>query len=167
MLDQLNPVIDELDRAVQQQAESHADAARLMTHPGVGPVTALAFVLTLGPMTRFQRSKQVVSYLGLNPKERSSGDKQHTYSISKQGNTMMRWLLVEAAQTAVRFDPEPQRVYRRLKFNKGAGVAKVAIARKLAVKLYWLLRATASCAQMAPMQGSPRGTLVPNVGSTF
>jgi hypothetical protein len=66
---------------------------------------------------------------------------------------MMRWLLVEAAQTAVRFDPELQRVYRRLKFNKGASVAKVAIARKLAVKLYWLLRATASCAQMAPMQG--------------
>ena len=67
----------------------------------------------------------------------------------------------------LRFDPELQRVYRRLKFNKGAGVAKVAIARKLAVKLYWLLRATASCAQMAPMQGSSRGTLVPNVGSIF
>ena len=167
MLDQLNPVIDELDRAVQQEAESRADAARLMTHPGVGPVTALAFVLTLGPMARFPRSKQVVSYLGLNPKERSSGDKQHTYAISKQGNTMMRWLLVEAAQTAVRFDPELQRVYQRLKFRKGASVAKVAIARKLAVKLYWMLRATASCAQQAPMQGSSRGTLVPQVGSTF
>src|ERR1035437_9704785 len=109
----------------------------------------------------------VVSYLGLNPKQRSSSDKQHTYAISKQGNTMMRWLLVEAAQTAVRFDPELQRVYRRLKFNKGASVAKVAVARKLAVKLYWMLRATASCAQMAPMQGSSRGTLVPQVGSTF
>jgi len=167
MLDQLDPAIEELDRAVQREAENHAAAVRLMTHPGVGPVTARAFVLTLRPMARFQRSKQVVSYLGLNPKERSSGDKQHTYSISKQGNTMMRWLLVEAAQTAVRFDPELQRVYRRLKFNKGASVAKVAIARKLAVKLYWLLRATASCAQMAPMQGSSRSTLVPNVGSTF
>jgi transposase len=167
LLDQLNPVIEELDRAVQQEAENHADAVRLMTHPGVGPVTALAYVLTLGPVARFQRSKQVVSYLGLNPKERSSGDKQHTYSISKQGNTMMRWLLVEAAQTAVRFDPELLRVYRRLKFNKGASVAKVAIARKLAVKLYWTLRATASCAQMAPMQGSSRGTLVPQVGSSF
>ncbi len=85
MLDQLNPVIDELDRAVRQEAESRADAARLMIHPGVGPVTALAFVLTLGPVARFRRSKQVVSYLGLNPKERSSGDKQHTYAISKQG----------------------------------------------------------------------------------
>jgi transposase len=167
MLDQLDPAIEELDRAVQREAESRGDAVGLMTHPGVGPVTALAFVLTLGPVARFQRSKQVVSYLGLNPMEHSSGDKQHTYSISKQGNPMMRWLLVEAAQTAVRFDPELQRVYRRIKFNKGASVAKVAIARKLAVKLYWLLRATASCAQMAPMQGSSRGTLVPNLGSSL
>jgi transposase len=166
MLDQLNPVIEELDRAVEQQAKGHADAARLMTHPGVGPVTALAFVLTLGPVTRFQRSNQVVSYLGLNPKEHTSGEKRHTYSISKQGNTMMRWLLVEAAQTTVRFDPELQRVYQRLKFRKGASVAKVAIARKLAVKLYWMLRATASCAEQAPMQGSSRGTLIPQVGST-
>jgi transposase len=167
MLERFNPLIDELDRAVQQQAESHVDAARLMTHPGVGPVTALAFVLTLGPVARFRRSKQVVSYLGLNPKERSSGDKQRTYSISKQGNTMMRWLLVEAAQTAARFDPELMRLYQRLKFRRGASVAKVAIARKLAVKLYWMLRATAGAAQMAPMQGSPRGTLVPQVGSSF
>jgi transposase len=167
MLDQLNPVIEELDRAVEQQAKSHADAARLMTHPGVGPVTALAFVLTLGPVTRFQRSNQVVSYLGLNPKEHTSGEKRHTYSISKQGNTMMRWLLVEAAQTTVRLDPELQRVYQRLKFRKGASVAKVAIARKLAVKLYWMLRATASCAEQAPMQDSSRGTLIPKVGSTF
>ncbi len=167
MLDQLNAGIDVLDQAVQQQAESHADAARLMTHPGVGPVTALAFVLTLGPVTRFQRSKHVVSYLGLNPKERSSGDKQHTYSISKQGNSMVRWLLVEAAQTAVRFDPELQRLYQRLKFRRGGSVAKVAVARKLAVKLYWMLRATGCGAQMAPMQGSPTATLVPQSGSTF
>src|SRR5882672_1146337 len=167
MLDQLNTVIEELDRAVQQQAESHAEAARLMRHPGVGPVTELAFVLTLGPVTRFRRSKHVVSYLGLNPKERSSGDKQRTSTISKQGNTMMRWLLVEAAQTAARYDPELLRLYQRLKFRRGANVAKVAIARKLAVKLYWMLRATASCAQLAPMQGSSRGTLVPQAGSSF
>jgi transposase len=132
-----------------------------MTHPGVGPVTALAFVLTVGPVARFQRSKHVVSYLGLNPKERSSGGKQRTSTISKQGHTMMRWLLVEVAQTTVRFDPELLRLYQRLKFRRGASVAKVAIARKLAVRLYWMLRATASCAQTAPMQGSPRGTLVP------
>src|SRR5579871_2058571 len=69
LLDQLNPVIEEMDQAVEQEAKSHTDAERLMSHPGVGPVTALAFVLTLGPVSRFARSKQVVSYLGLNPKE--------------------------------------------------------------------------------------------------
>ena len=106
MLDHLDPSIEELDRAVQELAKSHPEAAGLMTHPGVGPVTALAFVLTIGPVERFRRSKQVVSYLGLNPSEHSSGGHQHLGSISKQGNTMMRWLLVEASQTAVRFDPE-------------------------------------------------------------
>ena len=69
-LDQLEPVIDELDRAVIQEAEKRPAAVRLMTQPGVGPVTALAFVLTIGPVSRFQRSKQVVSHLGLNPMKR-------------------------------------------------------------------------------------------------
>ncbi len=71
-------------------------AARLMTHPGVGPITSLAFVLIIGPVERFDRSKQVVSYLGLNPQEHSSGGRQRLGSISKQGNPMMRSLLVEA-----------------------------------------------------------------------
>jgi transposase len=167
MLEQLNGSIQELDRAVQEQADRHAQASRLMTHPGVGPVTALAFVLTLGPVERFRRSKQVVSYLGLNPRERSSGGHQHMGSISKQGNPMMRWLLVEAGQTAARLDPELHRSYQRLKFRRGGNVAKVAIARKLAVKLYWMLRATSGCAELAPMQGGPGGTLVPKGGSNF
>jgi transposase len=71
-LDQLNGSVEELDRAVEAEARKRADVVRLMTHRGVGPVTALAFVLTLGPVERFRRSKQVVSYLGLNPQEHSS-----------------------------------------------------------------------------------------------
>ena len=167
MLDHLDPSIGKLDGAVEQQAQNHPAAARLMTHPGVGPVTALAFVLTLGPVERFRRSKRVVSYLGLNPSERSSGGHQRTGSISKQGNSMMRWLLVEAAHTAVRCDPELRRMYRRLKFRRGASVAKVAIARKLAVRLYWLLRDTRRHAQPAPMQASPRETVVSETRSSL
>lgn len=143
MLDRLNPSIEELDRAVRKEAENRAEAVRLMQQPGVGPVTALAFVLTLGPVNRFRRSKQVVSYLGLNPREDSSGGQQRLSSISKQGNAMTRCLLVEAAQTASRFDPELRRNYLRLKFRRGIAVAKVAIARKLAVRLYWRLREAA------------------------
>ncbi|MHC4073966.1 MAG: IS110 family RNA-guided transposase [Planctomycetota bacterium] len=140
ILDRLDPSIEELNQAVLQEAESRQAALCLMEHPGVGPVTSLAFVLTLGPVGRFQKSKQLVSYLGLNPRESSSGGKQRLGSISKQGNSMMRFLLVEAAQAASRFDPRLRRDYQRLKFRRGSAVAKVAIARKLAVRLYWKLR---------------------------
>jgi transposase len=148
------------DRAVAEQAEQNAAAVLLMTHPGVGPVTSLAFVLTLGPVERFERSKQVASYLGLNPSEHSSGGRQRLGSISKQGNPMMRSLLVEAGHTAARLDSELRQDYQRLKLRRGSGVAKVAIARKLAVRMYWMLRGPANYAQLVRMQGSPRGTLV-------
>jgi transposase len=160
MLDQLDASLEEFDKAVREQAEQSAAAVLLMTHPGVGPVTSLAFVLTLGPVERFARSKQVVSYLGLNPREHSSGGRQRLGSISKQGNPMMRSLLVEAGHTAARWDGELRQDYQRLKLRRGGGVAKIAIARKLAVRMYWMLRSQASYAQLVRMQGSPRGTLV-------
>ena len=109
LLDGLRPRIAELDQAVQTEAERRPEAVELMKHKGVGPVTALAFVLTLGPVERFRHSRQVVSYLGLNPRENSSGGRQRLGAISKQGNSMLRWLLVEAAQSAARFDPELRR----------------------------------------------------------
>jgi transposase len=162
MFDEMAVATAQLDVAVAQAAKSQPLAARLMTHPGVGPVTSLAFVLILGPVERFAHSKQVVSYLGLNPQEHSSGGKQRLGSISKQGNPMMRSLLVEAGHTAARFDPQLKRTYQRLKFRRGAAVAKVAIARKLAVRMYWMLRSTADYAQLVRMQGSPWATLVEN-----
>jgi len=160
ILDRLDESLHELDQAVEQQAEQNAKAVLLMTHPGVGPVTSLAFVLTIGPVGRFERSKQVVSYLGLNPREHSSGGRQRLGAISKQGNPMMRSLLVEAGHTAARLDTELRQDYQRLKLRRGSGVAKVAMARKLAVRMYWMLRNQASYAQLVRMQGSPRGTLV-------
>jgi transposase len=160
MLDQMDASLKEFDQAVSQQAEQNSAAVLLMTHPGVGPVTSLAFVLTLGPVERFERSKQVVSYLGLNPREHSSGGRQRLGAISKQGNPMMRSLLVEAGHTAARLDAELRQDYQRLKLRRGSGVAKVAIARKLAVRMYWMLRSPASYAQLVRMQGSPWATLV-------
>lgn len=167
MLDKLDASIADLNQAVRKEAQRRAEVIRLMTHPGVGPVVALAFVLTVGPVERFRRSKQVVSYFGLNPREHSSGGRQHLGSISKQGNAMMRWLLVEAAQTTARFDPELRRDYLRLKFRRPASVAKVAVARKLAVRLFWMLRTGADYAQLVRMQGSPRGSLVDASPSIF
>jgi transposase len=141
---------------VINEAESRPTAVRLMQQAGVGPVTALAFVLTVGPVSRFANSKKLVSYLGLNPSEESSAGRQRLGAISKQGNTMLRSLLLEAAQTSARLDPELRRDYQRLKFRRGqSGVAKVAIARKLAVRLYWKLREAAQPNTVARMQGSP------------
>jgi transposase len=167
MLDQLDAAIEPLDQAVKQEAQARAEAVRLMTHPGVGPVTALAFVLTLGPVERFANRRKLVSYLGLNPREHSSGGRQRLGAISKQGNSMMRWLLVEAAQTAARYDDVLRRAYQRLKFRRVSGVAKVAIARRLAVRLYWMLRARVDYAQLVRMSGSPSSAVVPqDKGST-
>jgi transposase len=160
LLDQLDPPIAELDRAVLEEAKRREDALRLMTHPGIGPVNALAFVLTIGPVTRFERSRKLVSYLGLNPSEDSSGRRRRLGAISKQGNTLVRWLLIEAVHHAVRQDPALRQDYQRLTFRRGHAVAKVAIARKLAVRMYWMLRSGADYARLVRMQGSPGATLV-------
>jgi len=162
MLDQLDGQVGELDRAVRMEAERRPEVRLLMTHPGVGPVVGLAYVLTLGPPTRFPRGKQVASYLGLIPREHSSGGRQKLGSISKQGNTLMRTLLVEAAQNASRFDEELRRDYQRLKARKHSALAKVMVARKLAVRLYWMLRENRpySPLPVAPMQGRPSHSVV-------
>lgn len=160
LLDQLDPAIAELDRAVLEQANRREDAVLLMTHPGIGPNTALAFVLAVGPIARFACSKKIASYFGLNPSEESSGGRRRLGAISKQGNTMVRWLLIETVHHAVRQDPELRQDYQRLKFRRGHAVAKVAIARKLAVRMYWMLRSGAAYAQLVRRQGSPGATLM-------
>lgn len=152
-LDDLNRDVAELDAAVEKQAQQNAIAQLLQTHPGVGPVTSLAFVLTLGEIERFARSRKLVSYLGLNPSEHSSGVRRRTGAISKQGNPMLRSLLVEAGQSASRIDTELKRAYQRLKQKKHSAVAKVMVARKLAVRLYWMWK-TQQPYSATRMQGS-------------
>jgi transposase len=140
LLDELDKRIRPLDEAVRETAENNQEARLLMTHPGVGPIVSLAYVLTIGDWRRFPRGKQVGSYLGLIPAEESSGGKRRLGHISKQGSTLLRWLLVEAAVHAQRHDASWHRQYLRLSMTKHHGVAKVAIAHKLAVRLYWMLR---------------------------
>jgi transposase len=137
---QLSRWIKELDQRIEQEVACRPDAQRLMTHPGVGPQTALATVLVLGPVERFPDDRHLTSYLGLIPEEDSSAGRQRFGHLTKQGNRLMRFLLVEAAQTASRYDPRLRRAYRRLAFRKGLPVAKVAVARKLAIRLYIMLR---------------------------
>lgn len=132
--------IEPLDRAVAEAAQGNERARLLMSQPGVGPNTALAFVLTVGEVNRFPGSRQLSSYLGLVPRESSSGSRRRLGAISKQGNQFLRTLLVEAAQSAVQHDAGMCREYRHRCHHKAKGVAKVAAARRLAVRLYWMLR---------------------------
>jgi transposase len=140
LLDQLNPCIAELTAAIEKEAEQNSEAQRLMTHPGVGPITALGYVLIIGSPERFGCGKQIGSYLGLIPCEDSSAGRQRLGHISKQGNTLLRFLLVEAAQAAIRGDEDWRRQYLHLAMRRERNIAKVAMARKLAVRLYWMWR---------------------------
>ena len=162
MLDRLEAQVEELDQEVRAEAQRRPEVRLLMTHPGVGPVVGLAYVLTIGPAARFPRGKHIASYLGLIPREHSSGGRQKLGAISKQGNTMMRTLLVEAAQTASRFDQELRRDYSRLRARKHSALAKVMVARKLAVRMYWMLRENKAYSPrpVARMQGSPSHSVV-------
>jgi transposase len=140
LLDRMNPRIEELTAAVEQEARKRPDVLRLMTHPGVGPLTALAFVLIIGTPERFTRGKQIGTYVGMIPIEESSGDKQRLGHISKQGSSLLRYLLVEAAQAATRFNPHWRRRYIHLAMRRHRSIAKVAMGRRLGVRLYWMWR---------------------------
>jgi transposase len=161
-LDRMQGEIEQLNQRVEEEVARRPAAVRLRTHPGVGPVTALAMVLTLGPAKRFASAKQVGSYFGLIPSEYSSGGRQRLGHISKQGSSFLRFLLVEAGQSAARYDPELGRFYRRLAARKHRALAKVAVARKLATRLYLMLREDWDYAQLcrAVVQASPSHSVV-------
>ena len=140
LLDRLNPTIAELSQAIEQEVQKCPEARRLTSHPGVGPLTALAFVLIIGRADRFQCGKQIASYLGLVPLEDSSGNRRRLGHITKQGSSMLRFLMVEAAQVTVRSLPEWRSKYFHLMMRRGRKIAKVAMARRLAIRLYWMWR---------------------------
>jgi len=156
LLSGLDPQIRQLDVAIERAAQENPRAQLLMTQPGVGPITALAYVLTMGDVSRFQRGKQVASYLGLIPSEHSSSKRRRLGSISKQGNSFMRMLLVESAQTVNRLDEGFRKQYQHRCHRMARGVAKVAAARRLAVRLFWMLRTNTAYPEIAHIESSPR-----------
>jgi transposase len=158
LLDRMNPTIKELTAAAEQEARKRPDVLRLMTHPGVGSLTALAYVLIIGTPERFHCGKQVGTYVGMIPSEDSSGGKQRLGHISKQGNSLLRFLLVEAAQAAARINPDWRRRYIHLAIRRHKSIAKVALGRRLGVRLYWMWRN--SCEYSPSMEfGSYAGQL--------
>jgi len=137
---QLQKRIQELDKEVEVQARQRPQARRLLTHPGVGAVTALATDVFLGDPNRFATGNQVASYIGMIPCEHSSGKRQRLGKLTKQGNSLLRYLWTEATMHAVGKDPELKRFYRRKLVQKGMGKARIAAARKLGIRLWIMMR---------------------------
>ena len=133
-----------LDRRIQQVVEGDPVVQRLCTVPGIGPVTATAFVSTLDQVDRFSGAHAVEAYIGLVPCEFSSGERQQRGGLTKAGNTRLRWLLVEAAWSIVRYrNPRTESLRawtEQLVLRRGRRIAVVALARRLAGILYAMWR---------------------------
>lgn len=140
LVDYLNPIIKRIEKELPELVEQDPRVKLLLSHPGIGPLTALALVHTLGPIDRFANGRKVTAYLGLDPLEDSSGDYQRIGSISKQGSKLVRFLLVEAAHSAARYDPDLKRLYYRVLKRRDHARASVAVARRLLVRAFILLR---------------------------
>lgn len=140
LIDQLTTNIKRVEQELQKLAAPDKQVIRVRTHPGIGLLTGLALVHTLQPVSRFANRRKVTAYVGLEPREYSSADKQRWGGISKAGSPLLRFLLVEAAQHAARADQALKDTYKHLCARRGRPKAKVAIARKLLVRAYILLR---------------------------
>ena len=137
---QLQRRIQELDGQVEKEVQQRPQALRLLTHPGVGPVTALATEVFLGDPSRFANGKNLASYIGMIPCEHTSGKRQRLGKLTKEGNSLLRYLWTEATIHAVVKDPELKRFYRRKLIQKGMGKARIAAAHKLGIRLGIMLR---------------------------
>ncbi|MCA1604837.1 MAG: IS110 family transposase, partial [Acidobacteria bacterium] len=140
LLEPLNERLLETMFWLKQQTKDDERISRLRTHPGIGLLTSLCVVHTLGPVSRFRNQRKVAAYAGFDPMERSSAERKHFLGISKAGSRVLRYLLVEAAHTAVKKDDDLKRFYQRLVERRGKPKAKVAAARKLLIRSYIMLR---------------------------
>ena len=140
LLEPLNERLLDTMLWLKQQSQADARISRLRTHPGIGLLTALCLVHSLVPVSRFANSRKVTAYAGLDPLERSSAERQRFLGISKGGSRVLRFLLVEAAHTALRKDADLKRFYQRLAERHGRPKAKVAVSRKLLIRAYIMLR---------------------------
>jgi transposase len=118
-----------------QSEKYHAMIELLQSLPGIGLMTALAWVLEVPPIQEFKSADKLASFLGLTPSESSSGGSRHQGHITRCGNSKIRWLLCECAWTAIRKDKVIEEYYQRIKRTRGAKRAIVAVARKLSARI--------------------------------
>jgi transposase len=140
LMAQLDQRIAAIEATLEKVAASDEQIKLLRTHPGIGLLTGLGVRHIITPVERFSTTRKVVAYAGLDPVEDSSGARRRLGSISKEGSRLLRFLLNEAGQTACRQDPDLKRFYQRLVHRRSRPKAKVAVARKLLVRSFIILR---------------------------
>jgi transposase len=140
LLERVREQIQSVERGLKGEASEDQRVARLRTHPGVGLLTSLCLIHTLGDVERFANARKATAYAGLEPMEHSSAESRRYGTISKAGSRLLRFLLGEAAQIAVRTDDQLRAFYKRLVARRGKAKAVVAVARKLLVRCFIMLR---------------------------
>jgi transposase len=142
LIAQLDSQIQELSEWLLKKAEKNNTVQLLQTQKGVGYLTALVTVHTLGDVTRFNKrvGKAVASFAGLDPREKSSAARVKFGAITKAGSPLLRRHLGQAAMIAARYDANLKAFHKRLAKKKPKAVAKTAVSRKLLVKLAIMLR---------------------------
>jgi transposase len=147
----LDAEIEEVERLIAKQTLRSPEARHLLTVPGVNVICAATFLAAIGDIARFKTSRELVGYLGLDPKVRQSGSEPARGGrISKQGSPQARWALVEAAWSVVQQPGPMHAFYERIRARRGFGVAAVATARKLVVLFLCLLTRGENYARQQP-----------------
>jgi len=140
IIDKINEEIKEIDRIIQEKAKIDGDALLLTTIPGISYYSALLIKSEIGDINRFPNKFKLISYAGLCPSIRQSGDKEIKGHITKQGSRMLRWILIQCANVAIRHDEYLSNFYLRIKKRRGHNIAIVATARKMLVCIYYMLK---------------------------
>ena len=140
IIDKINEEIKKIDRIIQEKAKQDNDAILLTTIPGISYYSALLIKSEIGDVNRFPNKFKLVSYAGLCPSIKQSGNKEIKGHITKQGSRMLRWILIQCANIAIRHDEYLRSFYLRIKRRRGHNIAIVATARKMLVCIYYMLK---------------------------
>ena len=149
-LELLEAQLHQVDQLIARLAVQDTRIARLLQINGIGVVTAFAILAVIGDIRRFPAARKLTSYVGLVPRQHQSGQRGYFGHITKAGTSLLRWLLVEAAQAAVRWDSHWQAVHARIARRRGTAIATVAVARKLLVVIWHMLTEASNYQHLRP-----------------
>ena len=140
LIDWLDKEIEKIEKKIRSLAKDNSLIKLLMTIPGISYYSALLILSEIGDINRFAHPKKLVSFSGLNPGVNKSGKHFYNLPITKQGNTWLRWILIQIAPLAARSDERLKRIFQRIAKRKGNNTAKVAVAREILKAVYWVLK---------------------------